>query len=83
LFNDLPPVRLSALSPGAFARPVDSMILTPGQIAKIRGQVMRQLDYLNRLTDRIERQQFPQADPLRVTPSAYVTPSTACSRASR
>jgi hypothetical protein len=45
---------------------MDSMSLTPGQIAKIRGQVMRQLDYLTRLTDRIERQRFPQADPLRV-----------------
>jgi hypothetical protein len=42
------------------------MSLTPGQIAKVRGRVMRQLDYLTRLTDRIERQQFPQADPLRV-----------------
>ena len=43
------------------------MSLTPGQIAKIRGQVTRQLDYLNRLTDRMERQQFPSRDPMRVS----------------
>lgn len=42
------------------------MSLTPGQLAKVRGQVMRQLEYLDRLADRIDRQQFPSRDPLRV-----------------
>src|SRR3954452_6069245 len=46
--------------------PVDSTSLTPGQLAKVRQDVMRQAQYLYRLTDRMERQQFPTPDERRV-----------------
>ena len=42
------------------------MSLTPGQLAKLRAAVARQADYLQRLTARIDRQQFPSRDPVRV-----------------
>lgn len=42
------------------------MSLTPGQLAKLRQDLARQVDYLQRLTDRIEREQFPTQDEMRV-----------------
>ncbi|HUR55785.1 MAG TPA: hypothetical protein VMZ71_16730 [Gemmataceae bacterium] len=42
------------------------MTLTPGQLAKLRADVARQVDYLQRLTDRMERRQFPTRDEVRV-----------------
>jgi hypothetical protein len=42
------------------------MSLTPGQLAKLRQDISRKVDYLYRLTDRMEREQFPTQDEMRV-----------------
>ena len=57
---------MSASIVGRYVPFVDSMSLTPGQIAKLRREIARQADYLHRLTERIEAQGFPSRDPVRV-----------------
>jgi hypothetical protein len=42
------------------------MTLTPGQLAKLRADIARKVDYLQRLLDRMERRQFPTQDEMRV-----------------
>lgn len=43
---------------------MDSRQLTPQQIQPIRQVIARQLRYLERLRQRMDRRQFPPADPL-------------------
>lgn len=45
---------------------MESLTLTPGQIAKLRADLSRKVDYLQRLTERMERRQFPTQDEMRV-----------------
>ena len=45
---------------------MDARCLTPQQRGAVRGQVLRQREYLGRLVARMDALGFPEADPLRV-----------------
>jgi hypothetical protein len=66
LFNHLPRVLgcRGARAPRTLAD-VDSMSLTPGQLAKLRADIAPQAEYLQRLTPRMARQQFSTQDEMR------------------
>jgi hypothetical protein len=45
---------------------MNARCLTPQQRGAVRGQVLRQREYLGRLVARMDALGFPEADPLRV-----------------